>query len=498
MDIMPGDEPVPSFYQDILYHARVRSGASAVSRRGSDISYARFARDIERVTRRLAAADLPPHSRVAVDAGGLYRDWLVLIALMRLGHASVSVGAAEAALWKAAALVDSNPAAQASGVQTLHFNEEWLGAGSEALPAFRDVPHPPNALARLILSSGTTGRPKAVPIGFRQMRERWLVGAAMADAHAGTRFLNMLGLRSTGGFGGPLGVWHAGGTVILDKTERDGSYAQTLISAHANYVLGSPAQLRGLAREWPMGRLPEPDVVIHTGGSSLASDVNEAVRLRIGPRLYIRYGSTECGRMGLTSGALAQQRPGYVGISPAYAVVQVVDDQGRVLPAGETGQIRARSPGMATQYLDDPETTARHFIDGWFYPGDLGMKDEHGGLTLVGRSREIINLGGVKIAPERIDDALARHPGVKDLAAFSIRVGEHERLWVAVVMEEGASLDQKAFSAAYRQAFPNTGNPSVLLVDEVPRNAMGKALRQELQDTVTNNLAKGRIRPAST
>ena len=134
---------------------------------------------------------------------------------------------------------------------------------------------------------------------------------------------------------------------------------------------------------------------------------------------------------------------------------------------------------MVQGYLDDPELTARHFQDGWFYPGDLGALSATGRLTLHGRETEVLELGGSRIAPEVIEDALLACPGVQDAAAFSTldAAGVH-RPHAAVVCSPACDLD--AVRGTLRSALPQL-DASVTCMATIPRTDRGKIDREALR-----------------
>jgi len=483
---------IPSFYQDLVAHARLEPGRTAVALEGLDISYARFTRDIEAVTRQLAREGLAAGTRVIVKVWPSYQHWLTLIALMRLGMPTVSIGREDASAVKAGACICAKDSDAPPDVRRIEFNDEWLQPGAADAPPLEEPRHAVDAPCRFILSSGTTGNPKAVVITFGQLRARYMLYATLGHLHAGSRLMSMMTATAVGGFTSPLGAWFRGGTTILEDVGKQRNNA-ALVRAHRPTVLiGSPAQLGGLLKEWPPGQPVCPQLDVHTGGSALPEQMSHQFRLRISPRLTSRYGSTETAHVAVVNAADAAGRPGFVGYPPPWVQIQVVDDHGNVLPAGETGQVRSRVAAMSEGYFEDDRATAEHFIDGWFYPGDLGTLDAHGGLTVLGRAKELLNLGGVKISPDRVDEALAGTPGVKDLASFGLAQDGTERLWVALVATPEFEL--AALLAEFRKKFPGLKDPFVFKMNEIPRTEIGKPMRAQLKEKLRAGLESGRLR----
>jgi acyl-coenzyme A synthetase/AMP-(fatty) acid ligase len=182
--------------------------------------------------------------------------------------------------------------------------------------------------------------------------------------------------------------------------------------------------------------------------------------------------------------ALIEDIPGAVGFLHPGVQAQVVDEADRPLPSGAEGLLRVRTPGQALGYRNDPVATARHFRDGWFYPGDVGRITAEGLLIVTGRASDVINLGGRKVAPDIIERVLEDLPEVREAAAFGVP-GQNEivELWAAVVAD--GPLDARAL-AGHLSARLGPNAPAYLLqVSALPRNANGKLLRQELAALAT-------------
>jgi len=488
----PPADRVPSPFADVLHQARIHPGAVAVHTRQRQISYAAFAADIDRVSRTLAAAGLPAGARLVLQMSSLYPRWLAMIAAARLGMCTVAYSAPAAGLVHADAILSDDPEKAQEHARVLHMTPAWYGPEAQALPAVQDRLLSPDTPSRFVITSGTTGRAKAIRLSAGQLRKRYTQTGPALGLGRNSRYLTLLGVNAIGGVQGPLASWHAGASVVLDFPSAAHKSAEIILTHRPTVIHASPNQLSGLLREWPRGRAPEGDLLIVSSGSALPATVSREIRMRVTSRLYTSYGATECSRMAIAFAAAADERPGYVGVAPSNAVVQVVDDENRILPAGEPGRVRAWSEGMASEYFEDPEATAVHFIDGWFYPGDLGSMDTGGGLTLLGRATEVINLGGVKLVPERIDEALSAVPGVKDLAVFSLPEEAADQLWIALVASEG--FEERNLVAEYRRSFPGTPKPRIVLLEEIPRTEMGKPRRAELQLKIREGLKNGRLR----
>jgi acyl-coenzyme A synthetase/AMP-(fatty) acid ligase len=269
----------------------------------------------------------------------------------------------------------------------------------------------------------------------------------------------------------------AGGVVILAKLKQD---LAAVIDLHrAEWLAASPATLRGLVegRRSGASRMRSLEVV-EAVGSVMPAVLAGRVRSELCANLYANYGSTETGT--IASGPLQDSAdlPGGTSRLLEGVVVESLGDDDRPLPRGSTGRLRVRTPGMAHRYEGDDAASERAFRDGWFLPGDLGAVTGDSILVVTGRIDDLINVGGNKISPQVIEDALLRVPGVTDAAAVGIRDASGcTGIGVAIVADDRATpaaLDDACKRLRYMA-------PSrILRLDELPRNENGKVDREDI------------------
>jgi acyl-CoA synthetase (AMP-forming)/AMP-acid ligase II len=175
--------------------------------------------------------------------------------------------------------------------------------------------------------------------------------------------------------------------------------------------------------------------------------------------------------------------PGAAGYVLPDMTMEAVDAAGNVLPSGQNGLLRTRSPCGVAGYLGDEAATRAVFRDGWFYSGDIGTVTPDGMLIIAGREKSVVNLGGDKINPELLERVLTAFAAVADAAAFAIpnRLGIDE-LWAAVVWRGGAA-DEKALRAHCESNLPVNFRPMhYLTVAALARNDAGKLDRRRLPE----------------
>ncbi|WP_063736169.1 non-ribosomal peptide synthetase [Kitasatospora aureofaciens] len=203
------------------------------------------------------------------------------------------------------------------------------------------------------------------------------------------------------------------------------------------------------------------------------------------------YGMTEAGSL-VTSNPLppGRRKLRSVGL-PVGGPVAVLDKAGHPVPVGESGEIAIRGANVMAGYEANPEANSRAFTNGWLRTGDEGRLDEDGYLYVVGRSKEIINRGGSKVAPVEIDDVLAGHPTVKLAVAFGVphpTLGED--VAVAVVPRPGALVVERDLREYARERLADFKVPSrVFVVDDVPRSPTGKVQRLRLAERLATAAA---------
>jgi acyl-coenzyme A synthetase/AMP-(fatty) acid ligase len=274
----------------------------------------------------------------------------------------------------------------------------------------------------------------------------------------------------------------------MDFVAVQNRYAITQVAATAftlTRVLESAPSVSGL---------PLSKATVTFAGAALPEAIwRKAARLFTGPVLS-HYGSTEAGPAAFGDVSLIDRYPDAVGRLLPWNRVEAVDDNDRPLPAGEQGILRVRGPGMAHRYADDPAASAAAFRDGWFYPGDVGAVTIDGILRVAGRSDDLLNLGGQKIAPSTLEGVLTALPNVRDVAAAAMREPNGlPSIGVGVVAD--TPLDVQSMTARCREVMSTQIPVHVVQIDAIPRNEAGKILRRELAASISSARAKIAIVP---
>jgi acyl-CoA synthetase (AMP-forming)/AMP-acid ligase II len=216
---------------------------------------------------------------------------------------------------------------------------------------------------------------------------------------------------------------------------------------------------------------------ISVTGSTLSRVTAAQIKKIFNCKIFNLYGSSEVGL--LTIRREDSENPFDLGSVFPGIQLEIVDNEDEKVAQGITGRIRAKSPSFAYGYFRDPESTAKFFKDGWFYPGDLGHFDKDNHLFLDGRKSELINAGGVKINPAKIDEFIIGKFGIKDAGTFGyVDSTGTEKMGIAVVV--ASDFQEQALLTGIYQ-FSGAGFPmNIYKVDQVIRNDRGKVSRLEI------------------
>jgi long-chain acyl-CoA synthetase len=329
----------------------------------------------------------------------------------------------------------------------------------------------PKEICRLVFSSGTTGRPKAVPLTYEMIEFRSQMARAvwMRDAP----FMSLLDASTVSGFF----TFYAsvvGGKPYLAP----GTMAENITLLRRNSIKSiktSPTQVAELVRQLDAtdDRLPSIRAA-QIAGSVLPPVLARRLRARTSCEIFNMYGSTEVGTV--SARYTDSDDPFDAGFSTADSTIEIVDDSDQPVPAGEPGRVRCKRPLMSERYFHDPEASTASFKDGWFYPGDFGIIQPDGSLHLRGRQSEFINAGGVKLDPVQLDLFAVSLPQVMDACGFGyLDSSGLQQVGLALVTPPDA--DGKAIAAAIHKTFGQASPRIIVRVEEIPRNAMGKPLR---------------------
>ena len=344
------------------------------------------------------------------------------------------------------------------------------------------TPEPDDA-ALLLHTSGTTSRPKLVPLTQRNLAAsarniRESLALTPAD-----RCLNVMPLFHIHGLvAAVLASLTAGASIACAPGFDAFRFFRWLGELEPTWYTAVPTMHQAILQRAErretaaLGRLR----FLRSSSASLPPSVMAGLEAAFGAPLIEAYGMTEASHQ-MTSNPLppAERKPGSVGL-PSGVGVAILGEDGAPLPAGAAGEVAVRGENVTPGYEANPEANAAAFTaEGWFRTGDEGRLDDGGYLFLTGRLKEIINRGGEKVSPREVEEALLAHEAIAQCAAFALphpRLGEE--VAAAVVLAEGAALGEREareFAAARLAAYKTPRR--IVFLDEIPKGATGKLQR---------------------
>ena len=452
----------------------------AVSVAGDGLSYGELREAAAAFARRIEGAE-----RVAVWAESSLETLVAAVAVIESGAALVPVNPKLGRGELEHVLTDSRPDAIAGGPADLPGRrvEVDLRARGGELPQTSATDEDP---ALVVYTSGTTGRPKGAVLPRRAVASNLDALAAAWEWTGDDVLTHGLPLFHVHGLViGVLGPLRLGGELRhLGRFSADA--AAVALNAGATMLFGVPTMYHRLAREpAAAGGLRRARLLV-SGSAPLPAPVFNRIEELTGQQIVERYGLTET-LMNTAVRADSPRRPGYVGVPLDGVEVRIVLDEGGDLTDfdGETiGEVAVRGPNVFTGYLNRPDATAEAMRDGWFFTGDLATRTADGYVRIVGRrSTDLIKTGGYKVGAGEIEVALLEHPEVSEVAVTAgpdEDLGERIIAWV-VAEDTSATPDPKdLINHVAQQLAPHKRPREVHFLDELPRNAMGKVVKQRL------------------
>jgi acyl-CoA synthetase (AMP-forming)/AMP-acid ligase II len=452
-----------------------------------DVTYRVFDLAINKVAAALKGLGLPETGLVAFRMSGMKGVYLIERARDRMGLASAALPVRSPSneqldLLKPDVFLTAFPEDEgAAQTRTVALSESWFAEALKGPPA--PIPRHqarPADLVRVMVSSGTTGRPKIVEITRASLARRNETNKVIGGFSHATRLMVVMGSQAIGGFVAPYATWSVGGAVTVAGREKIYAGIRRL---RPNQLWLSTGQLQALLDNIPPGAPLITDLRVTVMGGQVFRPLAEKTMRRLSPDVWILYGSTEIGVVTHVPAAVLDRHERGVGHVWPTIEIEIVDPDGAPLPAGAIGEVRLRDPGIFSGYRGEGDTASAFWRGGWFYPGDLGALAEDGLLIIHGRTVEVMNLGGVKIDPAAVDEVAKSCPGVADAAAFSVEdEAGVERPWLALV--EGEGYDAVRLMAVLKARWPALRTLRLAAIDVVPRNAMAKVERQRLKAMV--------------
>ncbi|MCC6527182.1 MAG: AMP-binding protein [Polyangiaceae bacterium] len=339
----------------------------------------------------------------------------------------------------------------------------------------------------VVYTSGTTGRPKGAVRDFARYGAIELSRVLERLAfRQGDRHLVVSPLYHSGAQAFVLIQTALGATLYLEPHFE----AEPTLSALSRHAIHSvflvPTMIRRILELGPELFLANPTPELRgivSGAAEFPTALREAAIRRFGAaHIFDFYGATELGWVTLIDGTEMLAHPGSVGRALAGQEIAIFDRDGRTLPVGETGLVYVRNEQTMSGYLHDRKASDETRRGEWVTVEDLGYLDRDGYLFLAGRARDMVISGGVNIYPTEIEEVLARHPSIREVAVIGVPDEEWGERLVAVVVPRADGFDAAEVEEWARAELAGAKVPRRWeLVSELPRNPTGKVLKTELR-----------------
>ena len=489
-----------------LIAARMPADRSACALETHDGQYWRW-RDLEQASARianlLASLQLPAQSRIAVQVDKSPEALCLYLATLRAGHVFLPLNTAYQKGEIAYFIEDAEPAvvvcmpsrladvrAIAAGLGSVNvFTLSDDGSGSlidAAAPhadEFPTVACESSSLAAVLYTSGTTGRSKGAMLSHGNLASNALTLHSVWRWRQDDVLLHALPIFHVHGLFVAIHGALLSGSKMIWLPRFDAKEVVRHLPG-ASVFMGVPTMYVRLLDEPAFDNTAAAGMRLFISGSApLLAETFRQFETRTGQRILERYGMSET--VMLTSNPYEGHRAaGTVGLPLPDVSVRVVDDAGKPCACDEVGGVEVRGPNVFGGYWRMPEKTREEFTaDGWFKTGDVGRFDAQGYLTIVGRSKDLIISGGYNVYPKEVESYLDDMPGVAESAVIGVPDRDFgEAVTAVVVAQAGAQLDGASMISTLKSLIASYKVPKrVHIVDELPRNAMGKVQKNELR-----------------
>ena len=485
--------------------SRTRAGAALMCPDvGSTRGYDQLTDAAATLASRLASAGVGRGGRVAVVLPNGPEIIELLFALASLGATMAPLNPAyteaeyrfyledlapQLLLVEAGAAPAARAAADGLAIVELHADEAGgepqLEMDGHPLRAAGFEPGRPDDPVLLLHTSGTTSRPKQVPLLQQNLTaQARSIATHYALTESDVSYCAMPLFHVHGLVASTLAQLAAGGTVVVPRRFSPRRFHAQAAAQGVTWLSAGPT-LHQMILEHATGPLPVLRF-LRSCSSALPVQLMQAAEDRYGVPMVEAYGMTEATHQ-MTSNPLppASRRPGSVGVE-AGAEVRIVDATGADVPAGATGEVAVRGRGLTPGYLNNPEANAQAFVDGWFRTGDEGIIED-GYLRLRGRLKEMIIRGGENISPYEIEAVLQSHPQVAEAVAFGVEDGKYGQVVQAAVVLEGDATPDELRRHARESLAAFKVPDRVYVLDRIPKTATGKVQRSRLASRLAGN-----------
>ncbi len=456
---------------------------------GQVVSFERLARTVRSFAGHAAQSGIAAGDRISIEVPNEAVRICLILAMLRIGAVAASGATADEFLSAGVAL--AGVITQEVGYRTrprhIAFNQTWFEP-IEPEPQGASAKAPDPARPCLVMSSsGSTGSKKFMEFSLKVLAQR----LEWDRVTLGDRPQNRLVTLGAGTNFGLREVFRTleQGCLLLRPGATPPATLELMRNHEINELVTTPITLNDLVNAMEAKRIPLPQLEsIITGGGPIAGQLGQRASEVFGVPVTNLYGSTETGLIAATQGSAWFSTEGASGGVMPWIDLQIVDESGKPQPPGNVGEVRIRLDRRfsVAGYLNQSPSEAETIRGGWFYPGDLGTLSASGELTLAGRTRELVNLGGNKISPSAIEDKLRSIRGIEHLAAVALRNrGGYDDVGLALRVSPDTAL--ATIEESIRRRLGRSVTIRIIEMDALPTTEMGKIDRIRLKEIFSAN-----------
>ncbi|MSQ07958.1 MAG: AMP-dependent synthetase [Dehalococcoidia bacterium] len=471
---------------------------------GPRVSYREFATEIERVAGLLAGAGVSRQRSVSIVLPNTLEFMSVFLATAQAGAIAAPLNSAYTLdefkffMEDAAAqfaIVPPGPhagrdAATQLGIPVIEASLDGAGRtvlarNGAALTAHRDpAPPSPDDVALFLHTSGTTSRPKGVPLRHANLMASL---KNIRDTYALTpddiSLIVMPLFHVHGLLGATLSTLNSGGAIVIPPRFSASAFWPVQKATRSTWYSAVPTIHQVLLQRADEDGAPHESFrFIRSCSSALVPAVFEKLEARFGSPVLEAYGMTEASHQ-MSSNPLppGKRLPGSVGAGTGVEIaIFEMDRPGTFTAPGHRGEVVIKGPNVMHGYNNNPKANTESFVNGWFRTGDQGFLDEKKYLTLTGRIKELINRAGEKISPLEVDAVLLQHPAVTEAVCFAVPDEKYGEVVQAAVVLRGNS-DEATLRAFCAERLAKFKVPDrIYIADKLPRTATGKIQRRHV------------------
>lgn len=484
----------------IDHHAKRSPDAIAIITPNTTLTYGALAQRIEHGAQKLSACGVAAGDRIALIVSDELLLLSLLLAAARLAAPVLliqrSTTPAQRSNWMTAAGVkhwisDVVPVGSKYGplnpIDAIALMATKAGTFKWHPPADGLDPH--SSIFVIVAGSGSTGKQKLMPITHAQMqsRARHLCSSLGATSH--DRLAAMSHLEYAGAIHRLMAALFVGaGFVLLDRKRNDWRhwhqrYGLTILSTTVFHVHLMLKELH--ESDTPQLRPLDP-IQLSLSSSVVTQELRQTIMTELCSNLRVNYGTNESWNVSVAFPTDLLRYPGTVGQPQPNVKVNIVDEQLHPLPIGKKGLIAIQSDQLIMGYLDDEQANQKAFRGGWFIPGDLGYLTDDGQLIFCGRADNMMIFNGINIYPIEIEQCLLAHPEVADVLAMPTRHAVHQDVPIALVTLKTNAQSTEQQLLNYAAAVLGPKQPRrIFLTSAIPRNHLGKPIREEVINILT-------------